>query len=183
MRRDFVIGVGSALALVLIVAWINYPRSFEKIDGAATPVRPAPPVTVGNQQVPVEHQVPVRVIETGTHAVDGDQQANYAAYNTEGFLKLWKYAYGATKLMPEIDFSKEYVIGVFAGKRLTGGYVVTVSSITDNGRVRNVTVRLTKPGEGCAVTEALSAPFQIVAVPLNTTTLTHSNVEVAEACS
>ncbi len=179
MRKEFVIGVGAVLAIVLVAAWLRCIHSNHTVD--TLPATSSTPAAAARGRI--AHPVAVRTIATGTHAVDGDKQANYAAYAEEGLAKIWKYAYGATKPIPAIDFSKEYVIAVFAGEKPTGGYVVEASSVTDDGESRVVTVTLTSPGKGCMVTEALSAPFQIVAVPLSGSTLSHSDVKATESCN
>lgn len=60
----------------------------------------------------------------------------------------------------KIDFKREAVIAVFAGTKNTGGYSVSVRK--DAGKL---CVGLVAPPDGALVTEALTRPFKIVAVP------------------
>lgn len=127
--------------------------------------------------------VTFRVLDTGTHAAGVSVQTNYAASSEEDFAKLWKMSHGTDgKTLPEIDFSKEYVMGVFAGQKPSGGYSVAVASVTDAGNTRTVAITLTSPGEGCMVTESLTNPYQIIAVPLSDASLAHTDTEVSTPC-
>lgn len=132
----------------------------------------------------VTPSVSFRVLDTGTHAADVSLRKNYAAYSQADIVRLWELAHGTDGAkLPMVDVSKEYVVGVFAGQKPTGGHSVSVASIVDNENVRTVFVTLTKPGEGCMVTEALTNPYQIIAVPFSDASLTHKDTEVVTACN
>lgn len=127
--------------------------------------------------------VAFRVIDSGTHASGVSARKNYAAYSQESFLKLWDMAHGTDNTVPPlIDFSKEYVIGVFAGEKPTGGYSIAVSSVTDEGDTRTVAITISKPGEGCMTTQAFTSPYQIVVVPRSTAILARSDSEITTPC-
>jgi PrcB C-terminal len=67
--------------------------------------------------------------------------------------------------MPEVDFSKEMVIFVTMGRKNTGGYSIQVTKVEPMGDKLRITVSRTAPPAGAMTIQALTAPFQIVAVP------------------
>ena len=141
------------------------------------------PAIVDSAPAKATQLVRFTVLDTGTHATGVAVRKNYAAYANEDFAKIWKMAHGTGgSPLPKVDFSKEYVIGIFSGQKSTGGNSIAVASVTDAGDVRTVAVTLTKPGAGCIVTQSLTNPYQIVTVPLSDATLTHSDTEVITSC-
>lgn len=123
------------------------------------------------------------VLETGGNAQEGEERKNIAARDQESFDRLWKMAHGAQELAaPEIDFSKEYVIGVFAGRKSSGGYSITVTDIQDQGDDRTVAVTLTVPDTACVVTDALTSPYQLIRVPVSMHYLKAVDTTVTTSC-
>ncbi len=127
--------------------------------------------------------VPFSVLVSGTSAVAQPERKNFAVYGEEDFQRLWEQAYGEeAPVLPSVNFEEEYVIGVFAGERSSGGYAIAVSRVTDENAVRTVTIALTTPGPSCAVTQALTSPFQFVTVPLSDRTLARVDQELEASC-
>lgn len=65
---------------------------------------------------------------------------------------------------PEIDFDRSMVLAATMGQRSTGGHSIDVESVLAIDGVTRVGVVETSPGEGCLVTQALTAPAVAVAV-------------------
>jgi hypothetical protein len=90
----------------------------------------------------------------------------YVIQNNDEWTRVWNQH---TKIMyprdplPQIDFSKTTVIGVFMGQQLTTGYGIEVKEIIDTGLLIVVKVEKTYP-KGCAVGEMLTNPYHIVSV-------------------
>ena len=82
--------------------------------------------------------------------------------NPESWQRLWEEHQGSLDGMPEVDFSKERVAGVFLGLRHTGGNSVKLEVEAAQGGIV-VNYEIKKP-KGFAV-QALSAPFALVKVP------------------
>lgn len=61
--------------------------------------------------------------------------------------------------VPDVDFSEEMIIAAFAGTRKSGGFVLSVSRITEYPDRIEIDLSLTQPGPDCMVTEALTQPF------------------------
>lgn len=164
-----IIGVALAAVLVGLGFYFNKPG--------------APPAISPGTTVQTPQAVAFRVLETGTHAVSISTKRNYAVYAAEDFSRMWKMVYGLNEVpVPTVDFSKEYVLGVFAGQKPTGGYSIAVTSVTDSANTRTVAVTLTKPGAGCVVNQMVTNPYQLIAVPLSSASLTHTDTEVATPC-
>jgi len=88
---------------------------------------------------------------------------------------------GATP--PEVDFSKQMVVAIFLGERRTGGYFVTVKSISADSGGLTVGYEENRPGRGCIVTMALTYPFQIIRLARVEGPVTFNPVSRATDCS
>jgi hypothetical protein len=65
---------------------------------------------------------------------------------------------------PSVDFTKDVVIAVADGQQTTGGHSIIVERVTRAGQGLAVEVLETSPGPGCAVTQALTQPVDVVVV-------------------
>jgi hypothetical protein len=80
---------------------------------------------------------------------------------------LWKECFQnmpTVEKAPAVDFTKEWVIGVFLGTINKGGHKVTVDSISSSESMIKVSTIHTKPGSNCLTTMAIEFPFAIVRV-------------------
>lgn len=66
---------------------------------------------------------------------------------------------------PAVDFDRRMVVAAAMGQRSTGGYAIEIVDARREDEELWVTVRETSPGDGCAVTQAMTAPVVAVAVP------------------
>jgi hypothetical protein len=83
---------------------------------------------------------------------------------------LWQQ-HSPDRPLPAVDFSKESVVAVFLGSKMTAGYTVTILSTTEGGDAFVVKYRETRPPASGGVTaQVLTFPYHIVAVPKVTTT-------------
>jgi len=85
--------------------------------------------------------------------------------DTVALRKLWQaHTAGVSPAppLPDVDFSKEMVIAAFAGTRNNGGYIMSISRITEYPDRIEIDLSLTQPGSDCMVTEALTQPFVFV---------------------
>lgn len=182
MSRNLIIVGGTALAAILIGSGLYFYYAATQIPDTELSIANPTGSTVPTPEP--AHSVTFRVLDSGTQAAGAPARKNYAAYSKDGFVKLWNMVHGASAAsLPEIDFSKEYAIGVFAGQKPTGGYSIEVVSVTDEDAVRTVEVGLTKPGANCMVTEALTSPYQIIAVPVSAAALAHTDAEASAPCN
>lgn len=127
--------------------------------------------------------VSFQVIAEGDMAAGVTERKNYAVYTEEDFRELWRMAYGENApTLPRIDFTQNYVVGVFAGEKMSGGHTIAVSSVADSALERTISIALTRPGAGCVATQALTRPFQLVVLPLSDLTLSREESETEVAC-
>jgi hypothetical protein len=110
--------------------------------------------------------VPFTELASGT-AAKAVHQKNYVVMAKEDFSDIWAVT-GAESPTPAVDFSKQNVIAVFAGREPSGGYAVKIDKITDTGSSRIVSITLTEPAKDCMTSEALTSPYEVVAVPAST---------------
>lgn len=176
--RHMLIVLGICLAAILVGAGLYFYgpselRETQELEGTEASALGA------DQATPVSFTV----LAEGTNASNVSERKNYAVYTQEDFRRLWTMAYGTdTSTMPSIDFDTQYVIGVFAGEKATGGHAIEVAGITDASSIRTVSIALTRPGDGCVVSQALTSPFQLIAVPVSDRELARIETEVEASC-
>lgn len=77
-----------------------------------------------------------------------------------------------------VDFSQGKVLLVDMGQRNSGGYSIGVSSISVEDNYIVAGVVLSSPGQNCAVTLALTNPYQFVFIPTNKEILVSESLTV-----
>ncbi|OGS44098.1 MAG: hypothetical protein A2539_00815 [Elusimicrobia bacterium RIFOXYD2_FULL_34_15] len=78
--------------------------------------------------------------------------------------KLWKEHTDGLESIPEVDFNKNIVIGVFMGEQRTGGYGIQISQIEESQDTIYIQTIETVPASGSGVTKQLTQPYHIVVV-------------------
>lgn len=66
--------------------------------------------------------------------------------------------------IPVVDFKKNTLVAVFMAQKTSGGYMISIDSITESSKGLTVNVIESSPGKGCTVTDALSQPYEIVKI-------------------
>jgi hypothetical protein len=89
-------------------------------------------------------------------AADAEKVAHFAAWikDNENAAKLAK-----------VDFATHLVVAVFAGVRPSSGYGITVKRVESSNGSVTVTTALSGPISGQAVTDVISFPYHVIAVP------------------
>ncbi len=123
--------------------------------------------------------VAVREIAQGSRATQTERK-NYLITSAADYALLWRIL-EAPGDAPQIDFEKESVIAVFAGRQSTAGHDIRVERIED-GVVRKVYLTLTKPNENCLTAQMLTEPYQVVVVPKTILTYAHEDRVVTQSC-
>lgn len=179
--RDLFIIIGMCVAAIGIGTWLYF---YVPITEPAVVQTTEIQSTSAQATAGVAEAVPFVEIAKGTNATGVVTRKNYAIYSADEFEKIWKQT-GSTKSLPEVDFTKNYVIAVFAGKVPSGGYSISVTDVMDTADERSVAIHLAKPGKGCLVNEtlALSSPYHMVTVPLSGGKLSHTDTESEVDCS
>lgn len=102
-------------------------------------------------------------------ALSGVTEAKEEVIKTQAAWEKWwaKHSVQAPAAAPppKVDFKREMVLAVTMGRRRTGGYSLEILGAETRGQRLRVTVRRQAPPPGAMVTQALTAPFHVVAVP------------------
>ena len=87
---------------------------------------------------------------------------NQVITNQKDWEKLWNKTYSIQSpkpKLPEIDFNKEMIVGLFSGEHNSGGYDLEITEIKKNKGEINVSFFYVSPGPKCDVTSALTQPY------------------------
>jgi len=171
MRRDTYVVGGIAVAAIIIGASLS-------LYGGNGFSNTSPSAAIENQ--PAAVIVPFTKLAQGVKSTVSTR-TNYLITSASEFTKLWQMVDAKGKV-PAVDFTKNDVVAVFAGQKMTGGYEITVSKVEDTN-VRNVVVTLAKPGSDCVLTQSTIAPYQIIEIPKTTLTFAHIDQDTTINCS
>jgi hypothetical protein len=106
----------------------------------------------------------MRTISNGGNASTTPEEPRaVAAFDEETYKRLWTTMVGQDP-MPEVDFTKEAVVLLFAGSRNTGGWSVEPKGVSLDGETLVVDATIQGPGRGDFVTMALTSPYAAIAV-------------------
>lgn len=78
-----------------------------------------------------------------------------------------------------VDFAAGRVLLVDMGRRNTGGYSIVVTSVSSGRNSVVANIQLTKPGESCITTQAITNPYQFVFIPSLEEILVSETVKIA----
>lgn len=67
--------------------------------------------------------------------------------------------------VPEVDFTQDRVIAVFAGEKFTGGYSVEIISVETTNSQLVIIVKHRQPGAEDIVTQVITHPYHIIRIP------------------
>lgn len=108
----------------------------------------------------------VRTLARGSQS--GVKKAEHVVAKTpEEWAALWKRHAGeaSAEEAPKVDWSKEMVLGAFMGTRNTGGYAIQITGAKEEAGKLVVQVEAKTPKPGSFVTQTITSPFHLVAVP------------------
>jgi hypothetical protein len=97
--------------------------------------------------------------------VSGQQEAKQVTIRTAAEWKtLWK-DHTPTEKMPDVDFSKHMVVGIFLGSRPSAGHDVEIVGVRTQEKDLIVEYTQKQPGRGTMAAQILTEPFHLVTVP------------------
>lgn len=106
---------------------------------------------------------PLRTVGKGpTSAIDSPRQVTIRSAAEWG--ALWKEN-GARAPLPDVDFSREMVVGVFLGTRPTAGYGVEIVRAVGGGDTMVVEYVETAPSRDTIAAQILTAAYHLAAIP------------------
>jgi hypothetical protein len=176
--RDLLIIVGMCAMAVLIGAWL-YLYGPTGVPGQVP--SPSTQQASADTVVAAPEKVAFTVLAHGSRAPGVETRKNYAVFSSEDFATIWKKT-GSTAKMPTVDFTKYYVISMFAGGKPRSGFGISVSDIVDHEGTRMVAAQIEAPGAGCVTTASGSSPYQIIRVPISDKSLDHTDTQSTVDC-
>ena len=123
--------------------------------------------------------VPFTEIARGSQSAI-ERRVNYIITSPDQFNELWGII-NASGMPPKVDFKTHAVIAVFAGQEPVAGYEIAVNKVEDNGE-RMVSITLARPGDGCAVAQVKTAPYQLITLPTTSLPLAHEDRVIEMNC-
>jgi hypothetical protein len=109
---------------------------------------------------PMREPVPFTSVAQGQQSAI-EERREVVVRSAAEWKALWK-EHSPGDPLPEVDFAKSIVVGVFAGMRNTGGYAVEITAIDRDGENLVVSWRETKPAAGAMLSQMLTFPFHLV---------------------
>jgi hypothetical protein len=172
--RDFYIIAGLCIIFILGGAILYFHLPLQKV--AATGDASKPLAVSGNT-------VEFTQIKAGSNAPDSMGKGNYRITTPAELGVLWTALYGSdAPKPPNVDFSRKEVLAIFDESHATGGYSVSVQSITDTDSARSVILLWASPSDTCQVTQEISVPYTIVLVPKTSLKVTHIDATTVNSC-
>ncbi|MEM7258241.1 MAG: protease complex subunit PrcB family protein [Pseudomonadota bacterium] len=114
------------------------------------PQDPSDPV---NYNVLIDRQIPLN----GTFT-----QARKQVINNQSALDQVLAGYGESSV--NVDFTNQKVVLLDMGQRNTGGWQISIRSVTENADTVQVNAEFTGPGEDCLATQALTNPYLLATI-------------------
>jgi len=89
--------------------------------------------------------------------------------NQADFRRFWEnnirqIGTGGFDEVPDIDFSKEFVLVFLQGIKTKAGYFVNVTGINENNKALIVNLKVVEPGEEEAALNVVSSPYDVIRV-------------------
>ena len=109
-----------------------------------------------------------RTIEKGDQS-NIDETKQVLVRTEAEWTKLWQQ-HAADRPRPQVDFSKEMVVGLFMGSRPSAGFSTAVISATAGNGALMVRYSETMPSARAVSAQVLTFPFHLVAIPKATVT-------------
>jgi hypothetical protein len=109
-----------------------------------------------------------RTIEKGDQS-NIDETRQVLVRTDAEWTKLWQQ-HAANRPRPQVDFSKEMVVGLFMGSRPSAGFSTAVISATAGNGALMVRYSETMPSARAVSAQVLTFPFHLVAIPKATVT-------------
>lgn len=147
-----------------------------------------PSISPGLDQVPLPGE-PVQVVRLEAyfpvHYSGLDAPARLVVESQAEWALVWQRIWGShdpVPALPSIDFDRETVLVAAMGTRPTGGYAIRVDAAAAQGERVAVRVVETSPGSRCALTQAFTAPIDIVKLPRTPQPIAFQTVKNVHEC-
>lgn len=124
-------------------------------------------LTWGSLAAMASEQIKFVVIESGNLSGISTRKVEVARSEKE-WKELWSKH--ASRIMPpppapKVDFSRDMVIGAFAGTKSSGGYAVKIDALHAGSDEIGVDITMVTPPRGMPTASMMTTPFQMVRCP------------------
>ena len=107
------------------------------------------------------------MLASGSQSGGVVEESYFLASDQTALLEMWSRGHADMLTLPdvpEVNFDREAVVGVFLGERPTSGYAVSVEGIEVEGDDLFVDLLKTVPDEGSIVSQVITSPWLIIRV-------------------
>jgi hypothetical protein len=132
-------------------------------------------VVVGLTAALLQGPAALRVVEKGDQS-NVDEERQVWVRTQEEWTTLWRQ-HSPDRARPAVDFSREMVVGVFLGSRMTAGFAVDIVDVAPAAGGHVARYRVTRPAQGAVTAQVLIFPYHLVAVPAGPGTMTFQRIE------
>lgn len=132
----------------------------------------------------IKEEIPFEVIVSSFYSSVTEKQ-EIIVRDEKSYNELMNRAYeylDQKPYIPEVDFSKFIVIGVFMGAKPSGGHSVNVEKIIRSSDLIKVYINEVYPGINCGTTDAITYPFQIIKVPIYSGNFKFKTKKITKDC-
>ena len=84
--------------------------------------------------------------------------------------------------LPAVDFSHEMIVVAAMGSRPSGGYAIIIDSARELENKLEIVVRSVSPGKGCITPTVITAPVDVVKVPITERQVVFRETEEVNEC-
>lgn len=188
------VSVGALVGILLVVFFLLYlginsikrnsVTSFDQCVATGQPVMESYPrqCSVGGKTF-VEKikssSIEILQLEKNADRINLDfERGNYVINSIEE----WVRVFGETEIDLEVSLNDKTIIVAVMGSKPTGGYSVSLKQLEVGGESINFFMEEVVPGVNCIVTQALSNPYQILAIDKTNKTISFTGSTVITEC-
>ncbi|MCX7877953.1 MAG: protease complex subunit PrcB family protein [Ignavibacteria bacterium] len=132
----------------------------------------------------VKEKVPFEVLVSSFYSSITEKQ-EVIVRDQKSYIELMNKAYeylDQKPNVPEVDFGKYIVIGVFMGAKPSGGHAITVKDVIRSSGNLTVYINEIYPGKNCGTTDAITYPFEIIKVSVNESSFKFKTKKITKDC-
>lgn len=135
-------------------------------ETSSNPSQPTPPKEEASVKAADVTPPKWRLVQGGNLGTS-ETENNFVIKSQEEWEKVWKETYSRLEpipAVPQIDFSKEWVIACMMGARGNGGHSMKITDVKATENEVRVLITYNSPGAGCMSTDMMVYPFSFIAV-------------------
>lgn len=163
--------------VVLMVASVTIVLLAGCVEEKPIPVTPTPEVSPTPMITPkisptplppldTKNLIPFESLDKGNSLIAGIEKPTiFVAGSLDEIAQFKILDANILQKIQKVDFSKTQVVGVLRGKMNTGGYGITVQTVSLTKGVVQLKVNFTNPSPDQMVTQVISYPYHIILIP------------------